>query len=69
MTATDTRKKAVDLDDTSNMLLTMLGKEEQGALARRLWKRRIAAQGLISDAAAKTTDLEQTAKRRVGLWM
>ena len=31
-TATDTRRNAVDHDDTSNML-TMLGKEEKGALA------------------------------------
>ena len=38
MTAIDTTKNAVNYD-TSNMLM-MLGKEEKGALARRLWKRK-----------------------------
>ena len=37
-TAIDTTKNSVDYD-TSNML-TMLGKEEKGALARRLRKRK-----------------------------
>jgi hypothetical protein len=38
-TATDTRKNAVDLDDTSNML-TIWGRKKKGALAQRLWKRK-----------------------------
>jgi hypothetical protein len=58
-TATDTRKNAVDYD-TSNML-TMLGKEERGGLARRLWKRKYRGPvvTLPHRYESQLTDLEQ----------